>query len=76
MSLKIWGKDVDRILQTEDESLKIIDAKEIDFFLWLNLKKPQIFDEVEVSMFEVFANPNCYFQNCNNTYMGVCLSVL
>ena len=31
-NLKLWGGDEDRIFQIEDETLRIIDAKEIEGF--------------------------------------------
>ena len=54
--LKLWGGDEDRIFQNEAEPLRIIDAKEIEVFRGKTSKKLKFFDEVEISIFKVFAN--------------------
>ena len=50
-NLKIWGGNKDIIFQIEDEALRIIDAKEIEFFEAKPQKKTQIF-------MKFFANPS------------------
>ena len=51
-NLKIWGGNKDIIFQIEDEALRIIDAKEIEFFE----AKPQ--KKKTSNFYEVFANPS------------------
>ena len=58
-NLKFWGGNEEIIFQIEDETFRIIDAREIEVFWGETSKKPKFFDEVDVSIFEVFANPNC-----------------